>query len=99
MSPLAEKASAWRGRAGKFLFLVLVLAIGYSLFAGQYGLLAIMDAKSQLTSLDEQEKTLTAKLVDLEIKIDRLNNDPLLLEKMARERYRLARPNEVIVEF
>ena len=99
MSPLVGKAIAWRGRAVKFLFLVLVLAVGYSLFAGQYGLLAITDAKSRIVALDEQEKQLTAKLVDLEILIDRLNNDPLLLEKLARQHYRLARPNEKVIEF
>ena len=99
MSAPAGKTAAWRGRAARFLVLVLLLALGYSLFAGQYGFLEIMAAKSRIVALDEQEQELTVKLVDLELMINRLETDSLLLEKRARRLYRLARPDEIIIEF
>jgi cell division protein FtsB len=94
-----DKTVAWRGRAARFLVLVLILALGYSLFAGQYGFLEIINAKSRIAALDDQEQELTVKLVDLELMINRLETDSLLLEKRARRLYRLARPDEIIIEF
>ncbi len=99
MSTPTAKTVAWRGRAARFLVLVLILALGYSLFAGQYGFLEIISAKSRIAALDDQEQELTVKLVDLELMINRLETDTLFLEKQARRLYRLARPDEIIIEF
>jgi cell division protein FtsB len=73
--------------------------MGYSLTAGNYGFMAIVDAHRDLAELEEQEKLYTATLVDLEITLKRLESDSLYLEKLAREKYHLGRPGETVIEF
>ena len=42
---------------------------------------------------------LTAQVVDLEIKRDRLLSDSLYIEKIARKNFQLKRPGETVIEF
>lgn len=88
-----------RQRALRFLALVFVLAIGYSLTAGNYGFLSIMETREQIVRLEYDEKMYRARLVDLELTRDRLTSDSLYLESLARKKYRMGRQNETIIEF
>lgn len=88
-----------RSRVIRFLLLVLVIAIGYSLTAGSYGFLSIIDTKEQIARLDYEEKMYRAKLVDLQLTKERLESDSLYLESLARKHYRLGHPGETIIEF
>ncbi len=88
-----------RLRAIRFFVLVLFLAIGYSLTAGSYGFLSIVETRQQIAKLDYEEKAYRAKLIDLKLTRERLLNDSLYLESLARKQFHLGRPGETIIEF
>jgi len=47
--------------------------------------------------LEMEKRQLTAEIVDLEIRYNRLLSDSLFIQKLAREKYGLARDGEVII--
>ena len=55
--------------------------------------------KGCATELKAEELKLTAQVVDLELKRDRLQTDSLYIEKVARKNFQLKRPGETVIEF
>jgi len=81
------------------LVLVLVLYLGFTLVAGEKGLLKYLDLeKNQKALLTEIQRAERDNKV-LKREVQGLKQDPFYIEKHAREEYGLAKPDELIFQF
>jgi cell division protein FtsB len=96
--PPPEKPD-YRVKILRFILLALVLALGFNLTVSQYGFLNMFELKKQNAELKAEEIKYNTQLVDLEIKKNRLLNDTLYLEKLARTKLQLCRPGETATEY
>ncbi len=97
-----KQESRWqrvRGKIVLFLLVAVLLALGYNLAMGKYGFVNMLEIDRQIAELKAKEVKLNAELVDLEVKRERLKNDTLYIEKLARERYQLRRLDETVIEY
>lgn len=83
----------------RFVLLAIILALGYNLTVSQYGFLNMIELRKQINVLKTEEIQYNTQLVDLELKRDRLLNDSLYLEGIARKQYQLGKPGEKTIEF
>lgn len=89
----------YRVKIVRFILLAILLALGYNLTVSQYGFLNMIDLKKQTDALRAEEMNYNTQLIDLEIKRDRLQNDSLYIEKVARKQFQLGKPGEKTIEF
>jgi len=85
----------------RFYIIVAVVAIGtlYLLF-NNYGIAKYVKVKSELEDLNSRITQLEEENRRLEAEIDSLKrNVPAKIEKIAREKYNMIRPNEKKIEF
>ena len=85
----------------RFYIIVAVVAIGtlYLLF-NNYGIVKYVKVKSELEDLNSRITQLEEENRRLEAEIDSLKrNVPAKIEKIAREKYNMIRPNEKKIEF
>lgn len=73
-----------------------LLFVAYTFLGGPFGFIHYRQVKNQHRKLEQEEQRLLAAMVDLEQEINRLKNDTLYIEKVARERYGFARKGERI---
>ena len=66
----------------------------YALVGGPYGFIRYQLLLNQHAGRLQESRRLTTEIMDLEQEILRLTEDTLYIEKVARERYGFARPNE-----
>jgi cell division protein FtsB len=99
-----ERASAARpGRpavrpASYFLLSLVFSALLFALFfVGDRGFLQVRRQRAQLRAAQDEVARLDAENRKLEVEVTALKNDPRALEKIAREKLGLARPDEVVV--
>ena len=86
----------------KAIKLALIGVIGVSAFSiifGNYGLLRILELRRESKHLEEQIAYYKMKKKLLEMKRDKLENDPFTIEKHARERLGLSKPGDAIFLF
>jgi cell division protein FtsB len=76
-----------------FFFLVILIS---SLF-GKKGLLEIYRAKSNYEALLQEIRSLEARKSQLQKEIEALQNDPRAVEKEAREKLWLIKPDEKVI--
>lgn len=76
-----------------FFFLVLLLAS----FFGKKGLLEIFQAQRKQKILQEKVERLEGKKSKLEREIEELRENPKAVEKKAREKLWLMRPDEIVI--
>jgi len=76
-----------------FLFLVFLIA---SLF-GERGLIEVYHAQKKKNSLVQEKMKLLAEKKKLEREIEELKKDPKAVEKKAREKLWLMKPNEIVI--
>ncbi|MCK4656624.1 MAG: septum formation initiator family protein, partial [candidate division Zixibacteria bacterium] len=81
-------------RTGVFLIVVIGL---YSFLGGEFGFLNLLRMERNRSLLEMEKRELTAEIVDLEVHYKRLLSDSLFIQKLAREKYGLARDGEVII--
>jgi len=82
--------------------LLLLAAAGwvfYTLLAGDHGYLRIRELESQRAHLDDEISQLETEVASVKQRLREATDDPYQLEKIARERYGLARPDETIYRF
>ena len=79
------------GAAGFFLLLVLA--------AGWKGYLDLQSARQRESMLAERIAATEIRVEDLRRKIARLRDDPVALERMAREQLGLVKPGEVVIVY
>jgi cell division protein FtsB len=82
-----------------FVFLVLVLiAVGYLTF-NEYGFIRYFRLKSKISNLEGQLQSIELERKALEAEIDSLDKKiPAKIEHVAREKYGMARKNEVRIQ-
>jgi len=97
MTPEGKKKTSVRRKlvlaAVAFFFLVILIS---SLF-GRKGLLEIYRAKSNYEALLQEIRSLEAKKSQLQKEIEALQNDPRAVEKEAREKLWLVKPDEKVI--
>lgn len=86
-----------RFRRGVLLALVLaVIALLVHELFGEHGYLALRRQRREYQALQQEIQQLQEENARLEKEIERLKSDPDAIEKLAREKMRLARPGEFI---
>ncbi len=83
----------------RFLLAFLFFFVLYIYFAGDYGFLRLVSLKRQKESVILETKKLQAMNMDMQIENEKLRDDLSYIEKVARERYGMAKKDEVIYKF
>lgn len=78
--------------AGLLISIVIVV-----LFFSDYGLIKRLSLYFKHSKLEEKIETQTAVKDSLQKRIELLKNDSLLIERLAREKYGMKKPNETII--
>ena len=95
-----DKNGFLRKKVLKRLFILLVsLLIFYFYFVGDYGFLRLLSLKNEKESLILETKRLQAQNMDMEMEIEKLKKNLFCIEKIARERYGMAKKDELIYKF
>jgi len=76
-----------------FFFLVLLI----SSFFGKKGLIEIYRVRKSYEALLQEVQSLEARKIELQQEIEELRKDPLAVEKEAREKLWLIRPDEKVI--
>ena len=88
-----------RGRLWKAAALVGLLAVwAYVFFVGDGGWLDLRRERQRLSKLESEVARLETQNDSLRLVLERMENDPGFLEKVAREKLRMVRPNEFLYE-
>lgn len=96
----SQKASAQEKiRARKIIIFIVFLSLLWLFFAPGLGIVSYMKKKTELKRAQSQAIQLQKANVKLQKEIDKLLNDPVYLEKIAREKYNLLKPNEKVYDF
>jgi len=85
----------------KFLLfnIFFTLYIGINLIGGERGLISYFDKKNIYKTLLQEEKILTVKLKDLDLKISLINkNDPDYLDMLYRQKFNYVTEDEIIIK-
>ncbi len=76
--------------------ILLGLAVYYALFGGEYSLLELRQARSEIAAQEEELNLLRGENEYLRARADSLQNDSATLEKLARERFGMIRDGEIL---
>lgn len=79
------------------LIVIFLFILVLSFFFGDSGLIEIVKAQRKIENLEISIKNLEIKKAKLEKEIEELKNNPLALEKRAREKLWLMKKNEKVV--
>lgn len=83
----------------RILVLLILFFVFYFYFVGDYGFFRLLSLKKEKDTLILETKKLQAKNVDLEMEKEKLKDDLFYIEKVARERYGMAKKDETIYKF
>lgn len=83
----------------KIVMISLLVMFGFSLMNGTYGIPRIIKLELTKNSLEDSNRKLTAELLDAVRVRELLISDPDYIEYIARTRFYMARPNEIIYRF
>jgi len=96
----SQKSSAEEKiRVKKIIALIAFLSLLWLFFAPGLGVVSYMKKKAALKQVQNQATHLKKANVEMQQEIDKLLTDPVYLEKLAREKYNLLRPNEKVYNF
>ena len=90
------------GKENRFFTIILILigcAFLWILFSPGTGLVSLMRSRADLKQLQQKTVELEKENKELQVEIDRLQNDPRYLEKVAREEHNLLKKNERVFDF
>ena len=93
LSPLQEK------RFFRIVAVLLTASLAWLVFAPQSGVLALLQQRSKMKTLQHKTLLLERSNKELEKEIDRLRTDPAYLEEVARREHGLLKKNEIIYDF
>ncbi|MFH0920784.1 MAG: septum formation initiator family protein [Fibrobacterota bacterium] len=89
--------------ARKKMILLAVAAVVLFLFAfllgGNYGLLNMVELRKERRGLAQQLRAMQAERDSLQRGLQRLRTDKSEIERIAREKYGMARPGEKVIKF
>jgi cell division protein FtsB len=77
----------------------LLLAGYYAVFGGEHSVLEVRRARADRVAEAAEVARLRAENDSLRALVDSLENDPVMLERLARERFGLIRDGEVLYRF
>ena len=97
ISRLRKRASPYRQYLIRTAVLLTSTFVLYSFLGGEFGFLNLLRMERYRSQLENEKRQLTAEIVDLEIYHKRLTSDSLFIQRLAREKYGLARDGEVII--
>lgn len=83
----------------KIIAALSVLALLWILLAPGSGLVTYMTKRSQLRKLEQETAQIRQKSSNLEKDIEKLQNDPEYLERIARKDHGLLKKNERVFDF
>ncbi len=76
---------------------VVIVALGSTLF-GDRGLQHYLGLRAERDRLETEVGSLTERYDQLVSELDALADEPIALEKVAREQYRMHHPDEMVIE-
>jgi len=82
-----------------FLPAILLVAVYYAVFGGEYSYFALRRARAQMAKESLELTALRHQLDSLKAWADSLTGDPATLERLARERYGMIRKGETLYRF
>jgi len=85
-----------RRKITRYAFWTIGLLFFYSLMAGTYSIPRIVRLELQKNALEESNRQLLVELIDNDRVHKMLESDPIYLERIARTRFHMARPDETI---
>ena len=94
-----KEASRKKGKLKVILFLAGLALLGYIYLAGDFGFVRIFSLWKEKKELKLEIKKLEVKIIDLEVERKRLRNDLHYIERIAREKYGMAKEGEKIYKF
>ena len=86
-------------RVKKIIAFIVFLSLLWLFFAPGLGIVSYMKKKAELKQVQNEATHLKKVNVELQQEIDKLLSDPVYLEKLAREKYDLLKPNEKVYDF
>ena len=96
----SQQASAHeKARVKKIVAIVVFLSLLWLFFAPGLGIVSYMKKKAELKRIEAETIQLQKANLELQKEIDKLQSDPVYLEKLAREKYDLLKPNEKVYDF
>jgi len=78
----------------KYILSILVFAVWMVFFDDRDVITTHFRYKRELSNLENSKEYYEARIAETRIELDKLQSDPVLLEKYAREKYRMKRDNE-----
>jgi cell division protein FtsB len=75
---------------------LLGLAVYYAVFGGEYSLLELREARREIQAQEVELSLLRAEVEQLQARADSLENDPAMLERIAREQFGMIRDGEIL---
>lgn len=93
LSPLQEK------RYYRIVAVLLTASLAWLVFAPQSGVLALLQKRAKMKSLQHKTLLLERSNKELEQEINRLRTDSAYLEEVARREHGLLKKNEIIYDF
>jgi cell division protein FtsB len=76
--------------------ILLGLAVYYAMFGGEYSLLELREARKEIQIQEVELSLLKAEVEQLRARADSLENDPAMLERIAREQFGMIRDGEIL---
>ncbi len=93
LTPLQEN------RLLKIILLLVIGSLAWLLFAPGTGVYSLLKMRSKVASLETETSELVQNNEKLQEEIERLKNDLVYLEEIAREKYGLIKQNETVFDF
>lgn len=91
-----QQASTTQRRFIRGLLLILAAVLIIVFIFGDHGLYQLVRLKSERADIQERITELRTLRQELEAEKTRLETDPDYIEKLAREKYRMAKPGEKV---
>jgi cell division protein FtsB len=86
-------------KIGRWIFLVLVAAIAWFLLSGDDGVVGLYQSHMRYRKSQALVKERNAQIDSLKLEERRLRSDTAYMEKVAREKWGMAKKNETIYKF
>lgn len=78
---------------------LVVLAVYFAVFGGEYSVLEVREIRSAREAEAAELERIRRAVDSLGLRADRLEDDPAVLERIAREQYGMIRDGEVLYRF
>ena len=93
---MARPGSPLRRRAAATIKIGVLALVVYGFATGQEGTVRLVKLYRERQQLQDEERRITAEIVQLDNVCRYLETDTAYIEQIAREDYGLSRPNEII---